>query len=545
MRTVRVVKSGSCLIEFDLLFAPCFIWYGGCVEQHSVPQHIASFEFKLFGNLTVRQFVTLAIPMSLAALIFFSGLPPLVRFILSGAIGLFGLFIALVPIGGRPFDKWVFSFIKAVLSPTQRVWIKEERLPEFLNVVVAPPAAVEIVPESITAQGRERLKNYLRSLPRGEVGPLDVKEQIAVERLGLAQEAATASGREAGRPPKTPILWPTGSLPQITRAAHVSMARMSAAETETTGYQGKMEESLPTIVAPINAVPRIADHAKPYALPGLEKKLRQVHRGETVQLVPRVKAQLASEANFTVESVIPIKTPDRQVKLIHGIGKTRARKLHFAPPEGFDLSKLPIRGERRFEISEELKRRFTFNPESLFGEEKQNIKVEPAPHASEAGKSGGETKIHKAQRAPKEAHFVPKPKITTTAASDVRLAPEEKEVLDSRISISGQPTQTSAMQADLNRAQIVPLTHVPNVMSGIVTTKDGEPVEKVILVVRDSHGIPVRALKTNKLGQFLSATPLPDGVYTVEVESELYHFAPFSINLTGQVVEPLEIKAES
>lgn len=540
------------------------------MEQHSVPQHIASFEFKLFGNLTVRQFVTLAIPMALSAVIFFSSLPSVVRFILSGAIGLFGLFVALVPIGGRSFDKWVVYFIKAVLSPTQRVWVKEERLPEFLNVVVAPPATREHVPESITAQGRERLKNYLRSLPRGEFGPLDVKEQIAVERLGLAQEAGAVSGLGAGRP-KAPILWPAGSLPQISRAAHVSMARMSAAEAGSVGqapmpqgtgnYQGKLEESLPTLSAGIRAAPRIATHAKPYALPGLEKKLRLGYREETVQMAPvspeeragrggpQVKAQLASEANFTIESVIPIKTPDRQIKLIHGIGKTRVRKLHFAPPDGFDLSKLPIRGERRFEISEELKRRFSVKTEDLF---REGLKAAPTPRVTGAspGRQGSqakvkiEDKIHREASVPKAAQLVPKPKATTTVASGVRLAPEEKEVLDSKISISGQTTRLGALKTSLSRAQMVPLTNVPNVISGIVTTRDGDPVEKVILVVHDSHGIPVRAFKTNKLGQFLSVTPLSDGTYTVEVESESYHFAPLSINLTGQVMAPFEIKAE-
>jgi len=62
------------------------------MEQHPVPQHIASFEFKLFGNLTVRQFVTLAIPMGIAALIFFSNLLTIIRLPLALIFGLLGLF---------------------------------------------------------------------------------------------------------------------------------------------------------------------------------------------------------------------------------------------------------------------------------------------------------------------------------------------------------------------------------------------------------------------------------------------------------------------
>ena len=93
------------------------------MEQHPVPQHIASFEFKLFGNLTVRQFVSLAIPLSFAAIIFFSNLTPIIRLPISLAFGGFGLFIALVPVGDRPFDKWFVAFIKAIASPTQKILI--------------------------------------------------------------------------------------------------------------------------------------------------------------------------------------------------------------------------------------------------------------------------------------------------------------------------------------------------------------------------------------------------------------------------------------
>src|SRR3989344_2498328 len=108
------------------------------MEQHPVPQHIASFEFKLFGNLTLKQFVTLSIPMSFAIIVFFSNIPAIIRFPVSITFGAFGFFIALVPINGKSFDKWIVAFVKAILSPTQRIWTKEQKLPEFLNVVVSP-----------------------------------------------------------------------------------------------------------------------------------------------------------------------------------------------------------------------------------------------------------------------------------------------------------------------------------------------------------------------------------------------------------------------
>ncbi len=466
------------------------------MEQHPIPQHIASFEFKLFGNLTVRQFITLAIPMSLATLVFFSSLPTLIRLPLSGIIAIFAFFAALVPVGGRPLDKWLVSFIRAISSPTQRIWTKESKIPQFLSIVIAPPQAAEEPSEPITSQGRERLRAYLRSLPKGEVTAYDVKEQIAIQRLNLSEGLPSETLVKEGKLPP-PIIWPTAqsSLP-IGASAQYSTIR---------------EESLP---------PKITTHAQPYALPGLEKRLARLSQA------PIIKAKLASEANFTVENVIPIQTFDKQIKLIHGVGKTRTRKLHFAPPAGFDLAKLPIRGEKRFEISEELKKRFQFD-QSLF--DTQLV----APKAP---------KRQKTTRLEKQTRAIPKPKISLQTPRDVTLKIQETELLDSQISFRGQKSKNTPMPQVT--AHIVPLTNKPNVISGIVTSANGTPMENIILVIHDSQGIPVRALKTNKLGQFLSVTQLASGTYTVEIESDLATFELLTLNLQDQVLAPLEIKAK-
>src|SRR3989344_8657955 len=295
------------------------------MEQHSVPQHIASFEFKLFGNLTIRQFVTLAIPMGIALLIFFSQLPAIIRLPLALIFGLLGLFASLVPIGGRPFDKWIVAFAKSILSPTQRVWIKEQKLPEFLDIVVAPPPSEGKIPETITAQGRERLFAYLRSLPKGEFSPFDVKEQVALQRLNLEPPAQVASQGQLPRP----IIWSTSpyqekrppplaqaSLPQVTTVPQVSMATTSPVEE----YPEALKESLPTLDTFKGATvpPRISPHAKPYILAGLEKKLREStwEKEKPVELIKTPIARLASDVNFSIENIIPFRTANRHLKFL-------------------------------------------------------------------------------------------------------------------------------------------------------------------------------------------------------------------------------------
>ncbi len=514
------------------------------MEQHPVPQHIASFEFKLFGNLTVRQFVTLSIPLAFAALIFFSNLTVYLRFPLAIIFAGVGLFAALVPIQGRPLDKWVVLFIKAIMAPTQRIWVKDAKLPEFLDIVVSQPKSTgNNQAEPITAGDRERLRSYLRSVPKGEVSPFDVKEQIAIERLNLSTE-----GAGQGKLPPA-VIWSNGgvlanqrnmSLPQIQRVTPMRMA--DAAVQITSGmpareedYQGKMAEALPAISENPKPRVKISNHAKPYVLPGIEKRISKP------MAFIKPKVQLASETNFSIENVIPITTPGKTMRLLHGVGKTRARKLHFGPPAGFDLNNLPIRGEVRFEVSDQLKKRL--DPK-LFMEEPVEKETSGLDIASGDGtrgsvKEGQFANVKKFQTAVSHAHIrasvdsLSPDKATETATGDSRVRVLRDEV--------GGQTKPAGL---LSRASIVPLTNIPNVLSGLVADASGVPLEGAIVTVRDEHGVPVRALKTNKLGQFLSATPLSSGVYTLDVDGSELDFEPLRLNFAGEVLAPLSIKAK-
>ncbi len=87
----------------------------------------------------------------------------------------------------------------------------------------------------------------------------------------------------------------------------------------------------------------------------------------------------------------------------------------------------------------------------------------------------------------------------------------------------------------------VALTTFPNVISGIIKDRTGNYLEGVVAVIYDREGLPVRALKTNKLGQFTGSTPLPNGTYNLETEKDGYTFDVLQIELAGEVLPPLLI----
>lgn len=90
----------------------------------------------------------------------------------------------------------------------------------------------------------------------------------------------------------------------------------------------------------------------------------------------------------------------------------------------------------------------------------------------------------------------------------------------------------------------IALTTFPNVINGIIKDSQGNSQDGVVVVIYDKEGLPVRALKTNKLGQFSGSTPLPNGTYTVELEKDNFSFDVLQIELTGQILPPLMITAK-
>lgn len=138
-----------------------------------------------------------------------------------------------------------------------------------------------------------------------------------------------------------------------------------------------------------------------------------------------------------------------------------------------------------------------------------------------------------------------------------RLANELATLKHALLNKPQQKTPTSAQQP-LQPAKPVPdpketknftpaLSQVPNIIGGVVKDRKGNLLPNIIVTVKDQNEIPQRALKTNRLGQFITSTPLANGNYTLEVEDpqKIYVFDIIEATLTGSVTVPFEILAKS
>lgn len=84
---------------------------------------------------------------------------------------------------------------------------------------------------------------------------------------------------------------------------------------------------------------------------------------------------------------------------------------------------------------------------------------------------------------------------------------------------------------------------IPNVVLGIIKDPRGKVIPNVLVEIMDQQQTPVRAFKTNSLGQFAAATPLPNGTYNIFLEDprKTNEFEQLSITLDGTIFQPLEI----
>lgn len=82
----------------------------------------------------------------------------------------------------------------------------------------------------------------------------------------------------------------------------------------------------------------------------------------------------------------------------------------------------------------------------------------------------------------------------------------------------------------------------PNVIVGQVVDQDRKIIEGVIMEIRDSAGRPIRALRSNKAGHFITVTPLDNGRYDVITEKDGYEFSPVSFAADGNLIPPILVQ---
>ncbi len=394
------------------------------MENHPIPQDITGFQFKLIGNMTVKQFAYLAGGTVLAWFCFFI-LPlfivirlPLAIIFLASGIGL-----AFVPIDGRPMDVMIINLIKAMFAPTQYIYKKSggnlassaAQVPQpaqvpgiILSNHPIPASSAQPQPNQTTPPGPQPVPEppLQSNMPTSQMPPV----QMPVDQPGKVIELPDNS--------LPPVM--SGNLDDLVNA------KAEEAEEKIEENEKKLEEEVST----------------------LQKELEQA------------KAMENTESNLTNASTAHQKAQELEKALIEA---TRQRE---------ELEKELLALKSKLENQAQPK----FNPATL----------NPIPQT---------------QR--------------------VRKVPPgmEKSI--------GLPTAPQD----------------PNLITGIVKDPRGNPLPNILVEVKDPEDNPVRAFKTNGLGQFAAATSLANGNYIISFEDPKGQnkFDTVEIEATGAPIMPLEI----
>ena len=113
-------------------------------------------------------------------------------------------------------------------------------------------------------------------------------------------------------------------------------------------------------------------------------------------------------------------------------------------------------------------------------------------------------------------------------------------------SASPQASPGATQQAQFSPDATTPMTpEKPNTVSGQVMDVQGKIVEGAIIEIQDDQTRPVRALKSNKAGHFLSVTPLLSGKYTLTIEKDGLEFDPLTFEARGEIIPAMAIRAKN
>lgn len=186
------------------------------MEQHAIPQQISSYQFRLVGDMTLKQFFQLAGGFLVALIFYSSPLIGIIKWPFVIVSALLGVGLAFLPLEERPLEKWIFAFFRAIYAPTQYYWQHSKVAPVFFQAEPASSATSDVAPPQEKA-----LQEYLSNTSQktGVMAKLDGAEQGflatlsgiftgAVNQVPTGVPAATQPAPQPVQQPTAPPLTP-------------------------------------------------------------------------------------------------------------------------------------------------------------------------------------------------------------------------------------------------------------------------------------------------------------------------------------------------
>ncbi|KKP69571.1 hypothetical protein A2X44_03495 [candidate division CPR3 bacterium GWF2_35_18] len=567
------------------------------MRAHPIPQNVVSFEDRIFGPLTAKQFSIIATGLSFAFVLYMSPLPGTFKIPAVVVVSLFSFAAGLVRINDMTLDTWLTTFIGAIYSPTQFIWQKTtEEFVSFLQLAHTKSATTKAKESrSATEKTKKDLYPELFSEERQ-----DEKEQEFLSQLNF----------EIPTPQNIPQAIETKSPIEKTAILNIPVEKPQPKEvfkeTVVPLQQTTLNKETPPVKIFKEVKPSILKKETIAVAPKLKTIKPEIEGYPERRQAPstsKVKGvtPLASEINFTNKPVFTLKISGQEPQYVQGLSNLKVNRAIHKVDQAQTI--FPVKGERHFEVSSDFEKRF--NQDDLEVKNLDILKIEGEPETKKVmpliknpeqskpiqtnikpnvnsipQKQTSSVKENilpqKTVLTPPKQGFTEKPKGTLTPLPIKKISSEEKLILPVLEDLKPTPKPLTPEEVTpikpvdvleeetlINKVAFVPTVsqtsapsqkpvfnfkskdfmppQIPNIIAGLIKDQNGSTLSNAIVLIKDENSTPVRALKTNKLGQFSIATPLPNGEYKLEMEKEGCQFKIIDLELKGELIPLLEI----
>ncbi len=298
-------------------------------QNHPIPQQISSYQFRLVGDMTLKQFFQLAGGVLVGLLFYATPLHPLIKWPIIIFSCLMGAALAFLPFEERPLEKWIVAFFRSVYSPTIFSWKQNQKAKFFQDETVQAP-----VQKFISPGGESALNTYLAtsSAPSSFFSKLEGAEKNFLTKMGdlFAPGSPKAGNVQLGvQAPIVPVQSPQANPSPIPAAAPT-------------------QEDPKTLQIPQTPVVRVEPVEKPkFIVEEKSAEASQQIKEESVQApqAPQIPIGEAKSAVFSTDAAPP--SPPTIPNTVSGqVMDSNGRILPGAILEIRDISGRPVRALR-------------------------------------------------------------------------------------------------------------------------------------------------------------------------------------------------------
>lgn len=201
------------------------------MEQHPIPQQISSYQFKLVGDMTLKQFFQVAGGVVVSLIFYSLPLHPIIKWPFIIFFTLLGAALAFLPFRERPLEKWIVAFFRSIYSPTIYSWKKTEKEPVFYTEEAVTP---EIKPV-------QQVQN--NNVSEANLAKLEEAEKSFLSKMGSLFNVSPSTNQQ---PIATPPIPNTTPSPQHVTQNPVSFNTSPTQPAQVVGNDQTLKTNTPT-----------------------------------------------------------------------------------------------------------------------------------------------------------------------------------------------------------------------------------------------------------------------------------------------------------